>query len=100
MKVFLTSEIKLFKVMSPFLLGSTQMSQSVSILILCLSRNLKYEMCPGEKTEVEKKQSFGSSSIILNELVGSTIGQEDPLDKGMATHSSYSCLENPMDTGA
>ena len=41
--------------MSPFLLGSTQMSQSVSILILCLSRNLKYEMCPGEKTEVEKK---------------------------------------------
>ena len=26
------------------------------------------------------------------------LGQEDPLEKGMATHS-YSCLENPMDKG-
>ena len=25
---------------------------------------------------------------------------EDPLKKGMATHSIYSCLENPMDKGA
>ena len=24
-------------------------------------------------------------------------GQEDPLDKGMATHSQYSCLKNFMD---
>ena len=27
------------------------------------------------------------------------MGQEDPLEEGMATHSS-SCLENPMDRGA
>ena len=27
-------------------------------------------------------------------------GREDPLEKGMATHSQYSCLENPMDRGA
>ena len=26
-----------------------------------------------------------------------SLGQEDPLEKGMATHSSISCLENPMD---
>ena len=32
--------------------------------------------------------------------VGSIPGQEDPLEKGMATHSKYSCLENPMDRGA
>ena len=25
---------------------------------------------------------------------------EDPLEKGMATHSSLSCLENPMDREA
>ena len=31
--------------------------------------------------------------------VGS-LGQEDPLEEGMATHSSYSSLENPMDRGA
>ena len=30
-----------------------------------------------------------------------SLGQEDPLEKGTATHSStqYSCLENPMDGG-
>ena len=30
---------------------------------------------------------------------GSSLGQEDPLEKEMATHS-FSCLENPMDRGA
>ena len=30
-----------------------------------------------------------------------SLGQEDPLEKGTATHSSiYSCLGNPMDRGA
>ena len=28
------------------------------------------------------------------------LGQEDPLEKDMAVHSSISCLENPMDRGA
>ena len=27
------------------------------------------------------------------------LGWEDPLEKEMATHSSISCLENPMDRG-
>ena len=26
-----------------------------------------------------------------------SLGQEDPLEKGTATYSSYSCLENSMD---
>ena len=26
-----------------------------------------------------------------------SLGWEDPLEKEMATHSKYSCLENPMD---
>ena len=29
-----------------------------------------------------------------------SLGWEDPLEKEMATHSLYSCLENPMDGGA
>ena len=29
-----------------------------------------------------------------------SLGWEDPLEKQMATHSSYSCLENSMDRGA
>ena len=29
-----------------------------------------------------------------------SLGREDPLEKEMATHSSISCLENPMDQGA
>jgi len=28
-----------------------------------------------------------------------SLGQEDPLEKGMAIHSSNYCLENPMDRG-
>ena len=31
--------------------------------------------------------------------VGS-LGQEDPLEKGMATPLQHPCLENPMDRGA
>ena len=29
-----------------------------------------------------------------------SLGWEDPLEKGMATHSQKSCLGNPMDRGA
>ena len=29
-----------------------------------------------------------------------SLGWEGPLEKEMATHSSYSCLENPMDQEA
>ena len=29
-----------------------------------------------------------------------SLGQEDPLEEEMATHSQYSCLENPIDRGA
>ena len=29
-----------------------------------------------------------------------SLGWEDPLEEGMATHSSYSCLGNPTDRGA
>ena len=29
-----------------------------------------------------------------------SLGQEDPLEKEKATHSSILCLENPMDRGA
>ena len=28
------------------------------------------------------------------------LGQEDPLEKEIATHCQYSCLGNPMDKGA
>ena len=29
-----------------------------------------------------------------------SLGQEDPMEKKMATHSSTFCLDNPMDGGA
>ena len=29
-----------------------------------------------------------------------SLGGEDPLEESMATHSTYSCLENPVDRGA
>ena len=36
----------------------------------------------------------------MQETQVQSLGQEDPLEKGMATHSSYSCLEKSMDRGA
>ena len=36
----------------------------------------------------------------VQEMQIQSLGQEDPLEKGMATHSSISCLENPKDRGA
>ena len=35
----------------------------------------------------------------MGETQGQPLGQEDPLEKGMATHSSIAA-ENPMDRGA
>ena len=37
--------------------------------------------------------------IMLDTCVRS-LGQEDPLEKEIATHGSISCLGNPMDRGA
>ena len=33
------------------------------------------------------------------EMEVQSLGHEDPLEEEMATHSQYSCLENPMDRG-
>ena len=33
----------------------------------------------------------------MQEMWVRPLGQEDPLEEGTATHSSYPCLENPMD---
>ena len=37
---------------------------------------------------------------VMQETQVQSLGQEDPLEKGMATPLQYSCLENPMDRGA
>ena len=36
----------------------------------------------------------------LQETQVGSLGWEEPLEKGMATPLQYSCLENPMDSGA
>ena len=36
----------------------------------------------------------------MQETQDESLGQEDSLEKEMATHSSIFCLENPMDRGA
>ena len=35
----------------------------------------------------------------MQETLVRSLGQEDPLKKGMATHSRYSCLRNSMGRG-
>ena len=36
----------------------------------------------------------------MQEMWVRSLGQEDSLEEGMATHAKYSCLGNPMDRGA
>ena len=36
----------------------------------------------------------------MQEMQLLSLGQEDPLEKGMATHPTNSCLENSVDRGA
>ena len=48
---------------------------------------------------------FPSGSVVKNlplmqDMRVRSLGQEDPLEEGMATHSSISCLENTMNRGA
>ena len=40
------------------------------------------------------------NSPAMQEIWVRSLGWEDPLEKGMATHSQYSCLEDPVDRGA
>ena len=44
--------------------------------------------------------SDGKESPAVQENWVWSLGQEDPLEKGMANPLQYSCLENPMDRGA
>ena len=41
--------------------------------------------------------SDGKESTCNARDLGQSQSQEDSLEKGLATHSSISCLENPMD---
>ena len=57
--------------------------------------------------EFDSKCDFTPPTILLGllmqesqEMWVQSLGWEDPLEEGMATHSSYSCLENPVDRGA
>ena len=43
---------------------------------------------------------MGKNPLAMQEMWVPSLGGEDPLEEGMATHSSISCLENPMDRGA
>ena len=48
---------------------------------------------------------FPGDSVVKNppamqEMQVRSLGQEDPLEKAMATRSSILCLENPIDRGA
>ena len=43
--------------------------------------------------------SSGKESATVRETWVRSLDWEDPLEKGMATHLQYSCLENSMDRG-
>ena len=57
------------------------------------------------KWEDNPELGFSGGSVVKNlpakqEMWVQSLSQEDPPEEGMATHSSISCLGNPMDRGA
>ena len=42
----------------------------------------------------------GDKSCRVNPWIAQSLDWEDPMEKGMAAHLEYSCLENSMDRGA
>ena len=69
----------------------------------------KYELSLQQHTHLvlvhQLSHLFSGGSVVKNlpamqETLVQSLGQEDPLEKGMATHSSILGLENSMDRGA
>ena len=62
----------------------------------------------GTGNNKQPAKSTGSSLVVqmiknmpaVRETEVQSLGQEDLLEKGMATHSKFSCLENSMDRRA
>ena len=57
------------------------------------------------QADTNRDLSGGMAQMVKNlpamqETRVQSLGREDPLEKGMATPLQYSCLENPMDSGA
>ena len=53
-----------------------------------------------ERTEPGHPAQTVKHPPATQEAQGRSLGQEDPLEKGMANPLQQSCLENPMDRGA
>ena len=56
------------------------------------------------KSLMSNRASFAAWTVkdlpAMQETQVHSLGWEDPLEKGMAKHSRYACLEKPMDRGA
>jgi len=86
-------------------------NSSVSLTATC--KDLPHIFPPPRKSKSIKSTSFkyflpelpwwlnGQDYLpAMQETQVQSLGWEDPLGKGMATHIQHSCLENPMDRGA
>ena len=62
-------------------------------VVLCTSCNLSKGFPGGAVVENSPANAGDMDSV-------PSLGQEDPLEKGMATHSSILAWRNPMDSGA
>ena len=78
-------------------------------LSLAYNKDTLIEICMWQSSQKKKKSGENRKSKFRNHWFpcssvskesACNVGREDPLEKEMATHSSYFCLENPMDRGA
>ena len=81
----------------------------MSNINLYLSSTLKNEVLTLKRTNIVLKPFINGASLValmvknlpaMKETWVRSLGWEDPLEKGVATHSQCSCLENSVARGA
>ena len=86
-------KLELFRILSDFL-GLKRVLRTKSLRNAVVEKNSKQSMNVFPGGSEEKRLPA------MRETWVRSLGWEDRLEKEMATHSSYSCLENSMDRGA
>ena len=90
-----------FLTSSPVVLALLALQWSISKMCIC-ENHICQDLCPvpGKLRWRSSKGPTCQSMQEMQDMQVRSLGQEDPLEKETATHSSILAWENPMDRGA
>ena len=96
-----TSTVINFYLESPFLLRKLLAFSSYNVIhVLLTILALLYKILSYSFTDFQHRASLVAGNMTMQEMRVGSLGQEDPLEKEMATRFSILAWENPTDRGA